>query len=87
LRIEIGLGLQLGDDVSRKGSREVPPANNTRLTEEERVLMDVDEGFLLRESWVDDKCDDCKWGVSVNGSPLKIVIGSGEEGWGRGSTI
>jgi len=51
------------------------------------VLEDVDEGYVTMISGVDYKSDDSEWLISINGSPLEIVLSTRKERWRRGSTI
>jgi len=62
-----------------------PQCNDTRLTEEDGMFVEENERFLLGVGGVDYEGDYCKSVISIDGSPLEVMISSGEKRWGGGS--
>ena len=51
------------------------------------VLEDMDNGNVTMIGWVNYEGDDGERLISIDGSPLEVVLSTREEWRGRGSTI
>jgi len=79
--------LQPGNELSRESGWKIPPTDDARLTMINWVGNDVYQGNITMIGGVDYESDDGEGLVSIDGLPLKMMFGSGEKGWGRGSLI
>ena len=71
----------------RKSGWKVPPTDDARLTLVEGVLADKYLRYVGMISEVDYKCNNSQGFMSIDESPLKVMLSRGEEGWGGGSLI
>jgi len=79
--------LQPGNELSGKSGWKVPPTDDARLTVIDGVRGNEHLRYFCMVGRVYYESDDGQRLISINGSPLKVVFGGREEGWGRSSLI
>jgi len=83
----VSIGPRPQCELSGESGWKIPPANDARLTIVDGMRGDEHLRYIRMINWVYQEVNYSQRLVSIYRTPLKVVLCSGEERWGRGSLI